>query len=310
MAADPGDPRSRAVVDLPDWTGLAGLLDLRTRVLAWIEVTSWVRAAALFGSTERSDRPADDWSDLDVLLVVDDPIAVAVDADWPAAVGEPWISLVHDAPIPGVQVRQVLYAPGHDVDWVSVSWPVLASLDVAALEEIAGQGTRIVRDPDGRLESILPRSASDRAGLPPADRATVEWTIDDLLYQCVWTVKRLRRGELWRAKDDVDRYLKAHLLTLLGWQALARDPHAVVFPEGRAMRRWAVPASLEMLPGTFATFDQVDIGRAVLATLELARDLGREVGAAVGWVYPEARHTIVEAWVRARLAESDPAGSA
>ena len=36
-------------------------------------------------------------------------------------------------------------------------------------------------------------------GLPGPDAATFAWTVDDFLYQAVWTAKRLRRGELWRA---------------------------------------------------------------------------------------------------------------
>jgi aminoglycoside 6-adenylyltransferase len=119
----------------------------------------------------------------------------------------------------------------------------------------------------------------------------------------VWTAKRLRRGELWRAKDDLDRYEKAHLLTLIGWQAMARRPDVTVRPEGRGMSGWVVPATADALTASYAAWDAGDIGRATLATLDLFGEVARDVARAHGWAYPEDRHRVVRAWVEARLAE-------
>jgi hypothetical protein len=52
--------------DLPEGTGRAGLFALRDRVEAWLPRTDWVVAVLLSGATERTDRAADEWSDLDV----------------------------------------------------------------------------------------------------------------------------------------------------------------------------------------------------------------------------------------------------
>jgi aminoglycoside 6-adenylyltransferase len=287
---------------MPRWTGLVGLLELRDRIEVWLPTQPWIEAAALFGSTEHAQHPADDWSDLDVLLVVRDPAAVIEDDAWPAGVGEAWISLVHEAPIPGVQVRQVVYAPGHDVDWIVVDRATVEGIPPEAWDEVAGNGSRVVVDRDGWLQRQVAR-ARPTVGLPTPDEATFTWTVDDFLYQVVWTTKRLCRGELWRAKDDIDRYEKAHLLTVIGWQAMVRRPGVTVRPEGRGMDGWIVPATAEALPTTFAAWDPVDMGRATLATLDLFGRVARDVAQAHGWAYPEERHAVVHAWVEERLAE-------
>jgi hypothetical protein len=42
---------------------------LRDRLHSWARGRDEIRGAATFGSTQRQDRPADDWSDLDLLFV-------------------------------------------------------------------------------------------------------------------------------------------------------------------------------------------------------------------------------------------------
>ena len=289
--------------ELPRWAGLPGLLGLRDRIEAWLPAQPWIEAAAFFGSTEHARHPADDWSDLDVLLVVPDPASVVEDGRWPAELGEAWISLVHDAPIPGIRVRQVLYAPGHDVDWIVVDRATIEAIPPEAWDEVAGNGSRVIVDRDGWLDPKV-SSAQPTGGLPAPDEALFTWTVDDFLYQVVWSTKRLRRGELWRAKDDIDRYEKAHLLAVIGWQALARRPGVRVRPEGRGLAGWVVPSTADALAPTFAAWDAADIGRAILATLELFGQVARDVAQAHGWVYPEERHRVVRAWVEARLAEA------
>lgn len=287
---------------LPAWTGRAGLLALRDRVATWLLRTDWVQAALLFGSTERTDRPADEWSDLDVLIVADDDGTIE-DAVWPAQLGQVWISLVHDAPIPGIRVRQVLYAPGHDVDWVPVTWAMLERIPDEAWDDIAGAGARVIKDPSGRLAAAVARGRVGGQAAAPPTEAAFTWMVDDFLYQTVWAVKRLLRGELWRAKDDVDHYLKQHLLTMLAWHALALDPDAMVHPEGRRLDRWADPTALGRLPDAFARYEVADVARAAGENLALFGDLAKVVARHHGWGYPADRELDIERWVTARLTE-------
>jgi aminoglycoside 6-adenylyltransferase len=60
---------------------------LTENIVAWSHQEHDVRAALLIDSRARTDHPADEWSDLDVLLFVRDPERYVASADWgPASV--------------------------------------------------------------------------------------------------------------------------------------------------------------------------------------------------------------------------------
>src|SRR5207244_90365 len=46
----------------------------------------------------------------------------------------------------------------------------------------------------------------------------------DFWYHAVWNARKLRRGELFVAKNACDGYLKALVLRMLGWRAAAATP--------------------------------------------------------------------------------------
>jgi aminoglycoside 6-adenylyltransferase len=75
-----------------DRAGAASLTsydDLITRFLAWIQTRDDLRAALMLGSRARADRPADEWSDLDLVLVTTDPQLYLDDAARLEPLGRP-----------------------------------------------------------------------------------------------------------------------------------------------------------------------------------------------------------------------------
>ena len=52
----------------------------------------------MVGSAARADCPADEWSDLDLIMVATDPLPYLSSADWAEDLGEPWVSTVERAP--------------------------------------------------------------------------------------------------------------------------------------------------------------------------------------------------------------------
>lgn len=303
IPAVPPDSRSPAT-----WDGLAGLLDLRSRLHGWAQSDLRIHAAVAFGSTERTDRPADAWSDLDLLFVVDDEATWLHDLDWVDAIGPSWLRLVSESPLPGVHVVQVLFAGGYDVDLVPVDRERLVSLthpDTAA--EMFGHGARVVvdrvaafaelMDPTGTLPVAI------GSGVRPPTATTYAATVTTFLYQTVWATKRLLRGERWRAHDDVDDYMRDRFLTMLEWHAMSLGVTGV-FPESRKLEVWIPPRVAALLPATFAQYDDLSIAQALVRGHAVFRQLAREVADHWGYRYPDVADAQIEAWVRDRLAES------
>ena len=284
------------------WTGRTGLLALRERLHAWARTRDGVLGALAFGSTERSDRPADDWSDLDLVLLVADAGPWLADLSWTDEIGASWLRFVHRAPIPGVDVVQVLFAGGYDVDLVPMDATGLAVLgDPAVAGEVMGPGARVLRDDDGRLETVAAGAAPPAATRLP-DRAAWDHVTATFLYQAAWATKRLRRGERWRAWDDTAGYMRARLLRMLEWLAVARGVPGV-FPEARKQETWLPTDVAARLPATFAGYDDDALADALPALVSLFGDAGREVAAATGFPYPEAAEREIRDWMAARLAE-------
>ena len=192
-----------------------------------------------FGSTERTDRHADAWSDLDLLFVVDDEASWLGDLSWVESITQSWIRLVNESPMREIHVVQVLFAGGYDVDLIPVTREnlgVIRNPDVTA--ELFGHGFRIVFDRIGAFDGLTDANggvpvAADSGVRPPSAKA-FEGTVATFLYQTVWATKRLLRGERWRAHDDVDDYMRDRFLTMLEWHALSLGVDDI-FPESRKL---------------------------------------------------------------------------
>lgn len=71
---------------------------LERRFVSWAEARRDVRAAVVIGSRARTDLPADEWSDLDVLVFVEDPGPYLADASWLGSLGRPLLTFTEGTP--------------------------------------------------------------------------------------------------------------------------------------------------------------------------------------------------------------------
>ena len=66
---------------------------LENRVIAWAESRPDIRAILVVGSRARRDFPADEWSDLDLMVIATDLKKVLASDDWLDDIGETWLNL-------------------------------------------------------------------------------------------------------------------------------------------------------------------------------------------------------------------------
>jgi len=259
------------------------LVNVNTRMdLVAAQVAEWarerpdVRAAAVVGSQARRDVQADRWSDLDVILLVDDPEPYAADAAWVEEFGEPVLTFLEESPTAEQRERRVLYATGADVDFPLI--PVAALERLEASENATAtvrRGYRVLYDEVGleeRLEAI-PRTPT-RAG-PPSQSELTELA-SDFWYHALWAAKKLRRGEVYTALECLDCYMKARLVELMRWHARAVDPTLDTWHEGRFLERWGDPGALVALEFAYARYSVRDVARALWETIGLFQGLEEE----------------------------------
>ena len=262
---------------------------LLERIVSWAQADGGVQACLLLGSRARRDRPADAWSDTDLILVVDDPDAFLADAAWPAQFGTVSITFEEEAML-SLRERRVLYADGTDLDVVPMSRQRMAEhLDDPHALLVLGRGHQVLVDKVGIFEGLNDRIAHAQAaaasgpGVPePAAFANL---VNDFWYHAVWTARKLRRGELWVARSCLDGHMKRLLLLVIEWKADlgASTDH---WFDGRFLEQRAEPSTLEALHNSFAHYDSQDVARALGATMDLFRRLARDLAVRLELPYP------------------------
>ena len=251
---------------------------IEAAVTDWAREKADVRAAVVVGSRARKETPADRWSDLDVILIVDDPESYAESAEWVSEFGTPVMTFMEETPV-GQRERRVLYETGEDMDLPLFPLSALERLeqnaDVAA---ILARGYRMLVDEVGLDERL--RRIAQRASEPePPTQADFDQLTADFWYHALWIAKKLRRGEVYTAIGCLDGYLKARLVTLLEWHARALDPSVDTWHGGRFLERWADPGALSALETAYAHYDVRDVARALWATIDVWQGLEEETAA-------------------------------
>ena len=266
---------------------------------AWAETQPAICAALVIGSRARIVHPADEWSDLDLIVFTTDAAAYGSNGDWLGQFGEIWISVV-DYIGPGDPEWLVVYSDGLKIDIAFASIDPIVPLDLqqtidaSPYQDVISRGARVLFDrslaPTAlRIKPIKP------APLPTPDQFTA--LIHRAWLDAMRVAKFIKRGDLWRAKRHCDGELKQHLLTMLEWHARSIDLMCDVWHDGRFIDEWADPRALARLPHTFAAYNADDLWRALFATLDLFRSLSIEIADRLGFPYPQPIDRRIAEWL-------------
>jgi aminoglycoside 6-adenylyltransferase len=279
---------------------------LISRITAWAENRPDIRAVMIQGSRARSVMPADEWSDLDLAVMTTAPDFYLDSAEWLSELGRYWLTFT-EATADGGRERRVLFEDGLDADFsiIPVSGIQQFLISGMPLPEDAAytlrRGIRILSDKDGLLGRLLQLDIKPHIDKPPSENDYLE-LVNDFLYHYIWTLKKLRRGELWAAIGCSDAYMKHRLLRMAEWHAHAF--HGVSYDtwhQGRYLEKWADPRVLEGLTRSFAHFDPDNIRTALLETYRLFRLLAVEVADKLHYNYPADSDTAVFKWASENL---------
>ncbi|HEX9415962.1 MAG TPA: aminoglycoside 6-adenylyltransferase [Gaiellaceae bacterium] len=272
-------------------------------VSAWARDEENIRALAVVGSQARTETPADDWSDLDLVVFARNPGELIDREDWVARFGSVRITFLEDTAVGGQRERRVLYETGEDVDFAVVPAELLDRLDrpsATALADVTARGIRVLLDKDGSLGRALAGLPAPEAPRPPSEQELREVAMD-FWYHALWSARKLRRRELFVAKQCIDGDMKQRLLRVLEWQARARNPGTDTWHRGRFLEQWADPGALEELREAYGRYDEGELGRALEATMRLFGRLARETAERLGLAYPVAAEEFATGYVHRLL---------
>jgi aminoglycoside 6-adenylyltransferase len=271
-------------------TGLLTYADLIDRITAWAANTIDVRAAMILGSRARSDHPADEWSDLDVLVFAHRSEQFIQTADWATTLAPHWLTFIERTGNGQGWERRTLYAGGLDVDVALFPVEGLAQIQQAIpidVADIIRRGVKILIDKDGALAQILSMPLPQATLFQKPNETEFINAVGDFWYHTLWSAKHLRRGELWWAKSGVDMHLKQLLQQMLEWHAHAiKGEQFDTWLRGRFLEEWADPRAVKELSEVFAYYNAPDIARALRATMNIYRWLENETAARWNYSHP------------------------
>jgi aminoglycoside 6-adenylyltransferase len=272
----------------------------------WTVTQPAIQAVIVVGSRARSDHPADEWSDLDLVAFATDTTSYLNDGAWLDIFERVQVAASHAF---GQHDREwlALYDDGCklDVAFLSIDpamTPTLqAMLDRFPYPAVLQRGARVLIDKTGApAELRLPALGAPRPPTP-AEFAVL---IDRMWLDAIKTAKFIRRHDLWRAKQLCDGEMKQHLLTMLEWQAVAQSDARDIWYDGRFIAEWADREALDDLPGTFAAYNAKDMQRALLTTLDLFRHLAQRVSTRLGYTYSVETDRFVTTHLQSILREN------
>jgi aminoglycoside 6-adenylyltransferase len=270
------------------------------RFITWAEAVPDIRAAVIIGSRARIERPADEWSDLDLIFMTTNPVFYLTTTDWLDQIGPYWLTFLERTATGEEHERRVLFEGALDVDFVPVPAEVFSSGVLADVRDIVRRGVRVVLDKDGLLARMLQDMSIPAETSQPPDATAFLNVVHDFWYHAVWSAKKLRRGELWTATGCINRYIKWQcLLPMITWHARAVQGWDYdTWMNGRFLEEWADPRVTAALRAAFGHYDADDLWRALFETMDLFGWLATETAAKLNYAYPAQAEDRVVDWVR------------
>ena len=282
---------------------------LEGRFVTWAQACPDIRAAVVMGSRARTDHPADQRSDLDIIVFADHHESYMQRTDWVEQIAPVWISIPNRTSSGDLE-RLVMFEGGMNVDLVLVPNDLLRQAAQAGIiPEPYKRGARAILDKDGLAARIIPATFT-RLSYPPPTKDEYAVTVNTFWYTAYYVAKQLRRGDLWMVKMRQGNLIEL-LVHMMEWHARAtRGPNCDTWHMGRFMRDWADVRAVDAFEQVFAHFDAADSWRALFATLDLFRRLAVETSDKLGFPYPADDDAHVSSEIKGLFATSGMAQTA
>lgn len=259
-------------------------MDIKKKLLKCAEEDSLVKAVIAIGSSTRDEVKADEYSDLD-LIIVTESTEEWFSGEYPNRLGEVSISFIEPT-LGGGKERRCIYDGDRDVDMIIFTpeqFGTALSEGVAAW--VMNRGYQILFDRNSYEEMITKYVQHGHAEPDMTEEEFIN-SVNDFYFHNIWAEKKLRRGEIWSAKMCVDAYLKNHLLKMLELYCSTAEGKDV-WHDGRFLDKWAGDKVLSELKECFAHYDREDIEKALIRTHYLYEKTTRKIAEIKKYCYPE-----------------------
>lgn len=260
------------------------MMKLSEQLTGYAQCEPRIPAVLLFGSRSRKDHPADADSDYDFLLLTTDPEYFLHSDDWLKQFGPVRISLLEPTLAGGME-RRVCFDDAQDADFLF--FPESRASEIVHDPEV---GKLLCRGYDVLVDKIAFSAMLSHLPVPQntiLSEAEVQNLVQTFAFHILWAMKKIRRGELWSAKQCIDGYMKQLLLRMLECREKACHGNSFdCWHDGRFLDQWLDEKFAARIPETFARYEAADLIRALSRTAELFSDAAKEAAEKRHFRYP------------------------
>ena len=258
--------------------------EIKENICHYSEADSAIKAVIAIGSTIRESVKADEYSDLDLIIVTGNPTSW-YSGEYPKLLGEISIEFVEPTLGNGKEYRAV-YDEDKDVDMIIFTPEQFTeAVKNGTAGWVMNRGYDLLCDKAGFSE-LVREYVKPSVSSPQISELEYLNLTNDFYFHNIWAAKKLLRGELWSAKMCVDAYLKKYLLKMIELYCYKKDGRDV-WHDGRFIDRWADDWILEKLKVCFAHYEKNDTGNALTSTHELFKKLAADVADMNRYIYPQ-----------------------
>jgi aminoglycoside 6-adenylyltransferase len=282
-------------------------------IAAWAQADPAVQGVIIIGSQARSTILSDQWSDLDLMLFVDDQQAMMQDDTWTERFGQVICQFDEIVPLHFTNwkwcVKRPLYADLRDVDFSVLPYDRLDEV-LAVNRDIIARGYRVIYDSradllESKIRALL--QAAEPEGFQVLTEREFQLVVSELLYHVVWAFKKIKRGELWVAANCINSHMKNLLFRLIeAHNVTVRQQPDILQYYGRFLEQRTDPQVLAMLERCFTHYDRADAVAALGHLHEITHLLARAICEKTGYAFDAAQFDRIKAVYDEMRTSEDP----
>jgi aminoglycoside 6-adenylyltransferase len=267
--------------------------DVINNLVQWAEQRDAIRAMLLTSTRAVPNAPVDDFSDYDVVLIVEDIHPFYDDRSWLDDFGQVLVAYwdpTYLDPDYGIEKfgNVTQYADGLKIDFSLCPLEMLRKIvQASSLPAELDAGYRILLDKDHLTDEM--QSPTYRAYIPvPPTNEVYQTMINDFFSDAPYVAKCLLRRELLPGKWCLDYDMKhVYLRPMLEWlMGLNHNWSLPTGSLGKGLKKKLSPQIWSQLEDAYAGADIADNWEALFRTIALFRQVAMEVGEGLGYVYP------------------------
>lgn len=256
------------------------------KIIEWAKEDKNIRGLLVEGSVAQGS--ADELSDIDISIFSKDVESLVQNDSWIYKVANVWIysSDKYDFNSSVIHTRLVIYEGGVKVDYSLWNISLIDKLISSNDSEKFTIGYKVLLDKDELLKNLPQPSSKYKVPSKPTEEEFI-FNIKEFWFEAYHVAKYLKREDLWMAKSR-DCATKELLLKMMEWHTLAKNNwNTDVKWIGKNIKQWVEPEAYNRLNNIFGHLDSEDSWKALIATIDLFRNLSKDTAQLLNYSYPE-----------------------